>query len=501
LAPVNFFNLISDREKSTVTFFYLGIISLFFSWIMNPFGPGISNDSLLYLETGNHLFTGNGFSVIGHNGNLVFASDRFPVYPVLLKLFSSIGLKPAVIQILLFTEFAFLVVLLLFSFSEENNKWLTIIFSALALLYPFILVYFNLWTESVYLILLLMIILAFNSDKKLWLILFLLVMLSLTRMAGITVGISIALTWIVLKKYSKAMIAFCVSVLPVITWWYAGIVSNPENSRQLNIHWITPFTVRQFFECLGSLISLTASFQLFLGIAIFILPAILYYRNSFIKNYTDKTFLFLISMFYVYPLFLFFSISFIDYSTPMDYRILAPELLIFLLILTNWFLNISSVDWKKSIPLIAVLCLSCMLHAKDYINLHENGSGYNSKEDHSFKFNDVIRKLPKDVTWYTNMTHGIYFKTGKIAHELPLKFDIHKNVLNESYQGEWKKLSQTIQDSSGIIIWIRSGAFEKSFISYDELKATSGFVVLYDDWLCLILSNPKNLKLKPEMEM
>ena len=153
--PVNLSQRISFFQNTKlVTAGFVAVVAVFFSWIILPFGPGITNDSLLYLECGNHLFSGTGYRVIGHGGGLAFASDRFPVYPVLLKLFSICGIQPVFFQLLLYILFAFLIIRVVFSFSPQSNQLLVPTVALLTLLFPFIMVYYNVWTEGVYLILL-----------------------------------------------------------------------------------------------------------------------------------------------------------------------------------------------------------------------------------------------------------------------------------------------------------------------------------------------------------
>lgn len=497
LPPVNLTHRISFfHNRNLVTLGYLAVVSVFISWILLPFGPGITNDSLLYLECGDHLFSKNGFTVIGHDGELAFAADRFPVYPVLLKLLSFCGIQPILFQLLLFILFSFLLLRVLVAFSLSGSRLLVTAIALISLLFPFVLVYYNLWTEGLYLVLFLLTVLLFYSGKNRSLLM-LLILLSLTRMVGLTVGIAIALVWIVNKEYAKAASAFFASILPVVAWYFAGFLLGAENSRHFSIHWIASFTLNQFFETTGSLISSDSTVQTMLGIIISLLPAFIAFRHFLSgKKIMDKTLLFLIILFYVYPLFLFFSISFLDYSTPMDYRILAPQFLVMLLILSKVMLKKNSKPLIIAVPLMLLSGLSFFLHAEDYDNLHKNGYGYHSKESQHFTFVSVIKNLPKNFRWYSNTVHGVYHIAGKNSHELPLKFDIHDNTTNKNYETAWHQLLHEFNDTTAIIVWIRSGATEKSFITYEELKNTEGFHVMYDDWLCLVMSSHENLSLK-----
>ena len=477
-----------SQDKRLVELFCFCILSIVFIWIILPFGPGMSNDSLLYLECGDHLFSGKGFTVIGHIGNLTFASDRFPFFPIALKTFSYIGITPLIFQILSFCIFSFLLMRVLISFSPAGNRLLFSILAFLTLLFPFVLVFYNLWTEGVFLILLLITILIYNTEKNILVLLILLALLSLTRMVGLTVGISIAIAWMLQKKYAQSVSAIFFSVLPVAVWAMVGFWLGNENSRQLSIHWISFIQIQQFFATLGSLLINGTSWQTLPGILLFVTPALLSAKFFFKHKITDQKIFFLIILFYIYPLFLFLSLSLLDHSTPMDERILAPQFLLLLLIVSHFLLKNQSFSNKITAPLLLLTFLSLAIRAKDYRTLHENGYGYNSKETKEFKFQSVIKSLPQNTPWYTNQVHGVYHQTGKIAFELPLKFEIHNNRPNPGYESEWQNMLPEIINSSGTIVWIRSGALDKSFISYEELKTMDGLSVIYDDWLCLVMS-------------
>ena len=148
--------------------------------------------------------------------------------------------------------------------------------------------------------------------------------------------------------------------------------------------------------------------------------------------------------------------------------------------------------------LFLLLFFSFAIHLKYYSNLHDNGYGFNSKEGQAFKFHGVIDTLSEDTKWYSNTIHGIYYQTGKIPNELPLKFEIHNNRPNPDYDEEWQHRLLEIKNTEATIIWIRSGAFEKSYIGYEELKNTKGLSVIYDDWLCLVMggSEPSTHEVK-----
>ena len=379
----------------------------------------------------------------------------------------------------------------LISFSPACNRLLFASLAFLTLLFPFILVFYNLWTEGVFLILLLITILVYNTKKNILVLLILLSLLSLTRMVGLTVGISIAIAWMLQKKYAQSVSAILFSVLPVAAWAMVGFWLGHSNSRQLSIHWISDIQIQQFFATLGSLLINGTSWQTLPGILLFATPALLSGNFFFKHKITDQKIFFLIILFYIYPLFLFLSVSFLDHSTPMDERILAPQFLLLLLIVSHFLLKNQSLSNKIIAPLLLLIILSLAIRAKDYRTLFENGYGYNSKESKLFKFRSVIENLPQNTRWYTNQVHGVYHQTGKIAFELPLKFEIHNNRPNPGYESEWQNRLPEIINSSGTIVWIRSGAFEKSFISYEELKATDGLSVVYDDWLCLVMSGMK----------
>ena len=466
------------------------LILLAFVFILWPYGPGVTFDTASFLQAGNNFWDGLGYVHFAPDGGLEFAAHRFPLYPLLLSLTDQWKWGPFVLQILLFG--GSLLLLRLYMRSLQTPKHLLLLFLTL----PFVLGYYALWTESLYILLFLGLAYVLTVEEKRWanlLIVLLVVALCLTRMTGLVVGCSLALAFFISNRRIRALEVLVFTIVFVSLWIFLGTYFLGETARPLVQHWVDAGDLFDLVKSSGEWLVPVGPLWLTYGVGIFVLlfPLIVLLSRDQQPVRFRSLYWFLIIYGYAYLLFLILSKSLIDASIPFESRTLLPlyvnQLLLLVLLQSG---DLSGERMREKMRFIfAIAAIAVVgLNAYPLHQLRQNGVGYNSAEWRSYAFVPVLQGIHQEQV-YTNDQSATYLFSPFVQKPklLPQKVNLYTEQPVDTYSAEMDLMLHDLQQNGGQIVWIRNGATAHVFPDYEELKSLEGVEVVYDNWLLLVL--------------
>lgn len=470
------------------------LILAWFFFILYPFGPGVTFDSVSFLEAGDNFYSGNGYLHSGSEG-LEFAAHRFPFYPLLVSLFDLAPKGLLILQMLLFGG-----CLLVFrSFLKELRapKYFLIFFG----LFFIVTNYYCLWTESLFGLLFLLLLWLVAKEKRpnpIWPIALLVVLLCLTRMVGFVSAGSLFLAYLFINRKPRGVLTLMVGILTIIGWTLLGTYQLGNTARPFVSHLPDFSDFVHFLESLGGLLSANIHplLSISLGVILFVLPVIYLFRIWKDKVLMSLLDWFLIIHFYAYIVFLFLSAAFIDASIPFELRTSFPLYLNLIALAAVAQSSVLVSDKFKArmkfiLPKLLILCFGLSIFSN--LNLRANGVGYNSKDWRGFKFTSQLANISAERIYCNDQGPIQYFSEVETSTFLfPEKQNLYSKQKNTTYQEEMDVLFHNLT-SADALVWIRNGVTADVYITYEEIKELEGFNVVYDDWLCIILKKKDEL--------
>jgi hypothetical protein len=468
------------------------LILSFFGLVIIPYGAGITFDSVSFFQAGDNFWSTGRYVHVAPDGGLEFAAHRFPLYPLILSLFKKIDPNLLTLQLLLFTA----LILAFRSFLKKSGS--PKYFLLLLLTYPVFLNHFAIWTESLYAVLFVWLLIRVNkeqrSQKLVW-VLVIIILLCLTRMVGMAAAGSLLVVYAMYKQPLRGLLVFTAGAAAIITWTMIGSFYLGETARIIHYHPITSGHLWHLVVELGSWLTPAGheGIPFVTGCLLLMTPLLLAIKTWKNRREAGLLFWFLVIHFYAYLVFLTACKIFLDASIPFEARTLYPVLLniVFLLALvqnSSLFKPTTRNRMRYLFPTVIVLAIG--MNAPLIWSLRENGLGYNSKQWREFAFIGELQKL--DATYiYTNDQAGIYLYAPQVQQPvlLPQKMDLYSKVKNDDYPMEMARMNDDLSEThtDGLIVWIRNGVTENVYPGYDELKQNAHYEVIYDHWLCLIL--------------
>ncbi|MDA7803928.1 hypothetical protein N8987_05070 [Crocinitomix sp.] len=469
------------------------LLCVWFIFVLFPQGPGITFDSVSFIEIGKNLFSTGNYAHTGPNG-LEFASERFPLYTLLIAPLNGNTIGLFICQSVLFI--GSLLVFRRFLKTAHAPKYFLLFFG----FYVFIANYYSVWTESLYGLLMLLIINQIQKEsgkKAIKYIAVLLVLLCLTRLVGIVIGGALTLAYFIKKKPKSALITLLAVLLTVGFWVLYGKLVHDSQARFIHYNPISTLNWLAMPRSIGSFLlppSANDSIRIILGCLLCVLPALFIFLQWSKRESIRLIEWFLVIHFYAYIVFIWVSIALIDACIPVEFRTLFPLYLNLLALLvvyqtTPLFTAVFKSKIKYILPKILILLL--IYNGYETLSLRNNGTGYNSAQWDDFKFKEEIKLTDASVV-FTNDQAAVNYcaNYGQHLKLLNEKYNLHSLIKNESYQETYDETIASIASNPKTkIIWVRNGITQDIYPSYEELKADPRLKVIYDDWLCLILES------------
>jgi len=399
------------------------------------YGPGITDDSLNYVYSGTHLNSLKGF--------FNFDGSPFinwpPLYSFSIFLLSCVQ-SDIILLITIFNALLCLLTILLLGKTAEYVFTLPsvkIIYAAtLTFSYQMLYVYSRIWSETVFLTLIILITLLIIGNRYKGRHKYILIFTSLcllTRYLGISVLISYFIYESFLKqksdcnkniRWSGILFYGFLTVLPVLIWLVRNkIVANNFTSLRFN-------SIESIFNNFYLLFSFSSS--LFIPESVNIIVRIilfavfvafityLYLRNKdYVKN---NKFLLLLTFVYICILVLLSGILKFD---NISYRFLIPVYFAFLIVIIYPFEQLLETSGKKYVKVLTWITLSAILIfpvekgiKHTYINFNNGVEGFHSK---SWITSETIKYIKTNLynrNVYSNSVAGIYSNTGFISKKI-----------------------------------------------------------------------------------
>ncbi|OGV57694.1 MAG: hypothetical protein A2X49_17120 [Lentisphaerae bacterium GWF2_52_8] len=468
--------------------------SVLMFWITSH-GPGIYPDSVTYIETARNLLLGNGFLADG-----LPMTHYPPLYPLLLAMlgfFQDIDILQAarLLCILLFGINTVLLGLVVFICS--NRSLLASICTMCIFLFsePVVQVHSAALSEAPFITFTLFAFLLLSlhiARPNLYLIFAASLSIACaiaTRYVGITIllplvcGIMFLGSRTLKQKICDTFIATSIVLAPISSWvLHNFLTAGTGTNRTFAIHLLgfqhvkqLIFTIYSFImpipvspslkEILtGMPIFLIGIFALLIGLIGFLFLRLLasLHKNNYIKHHAHTVHIVLSSLCLIfsfsYVLFVMVSISFFDAMTSFDCRILLPVFLAIMVVCIFLTWSVSSVLQSQGL-LVAFLLMAFLsivfngiISVPAMIDIHENGSGYNSK---CFQNSEIIAAagtFKKDIKIYSNIPDAVLFLAGKTADSIPWSTNPWTLKANQTYEKQWDIIEKELEDGNAIVL-------------------------------------------------
>lgn len=479
----------------------LGAVGVGLLVYATPFGPGLINDSVIYLGGAQNLLAGDGYSRTSGGGEIKPITVNPPFYPMVVAAVSMLGFS--------FIQSGWLISLACFFFNTilvgallrklVKSDWLAVFGAVLFLVSDaFIRAHTFALTEPLFITLSLgtVLCLADFLEKRRSLTLILaavLVNLSyLTRYIGVAALAAGLLALAVFlpdwkPRVKCGLIFLGASLVGLLAWFGRNLaVSGNAANRSIGFHPLTPDKVREGVETfwawlLPERFNLPEKIPLFwdlfafallgalvIGAAIFWLLALGKYKKEIDGG--ERLAMILAAWAVAYFGALLFSLTFADASTALENRILAP-LFVFLLMLFVFGLRKWLSTPRKGLMLAGlaaalIIFLSLAYDGRrEVIDLHVDGQGYTSSYYRNSPTIEDVKKLPAHVILYSNRVPAINLLAERNAYAMLAPVDPLTREPRPDYRETLMSIRERLLDGRVVVV-----AFEAQELFTDPIE-------------------------------
>jgi 4-amino-4-deoxy-L-arabinose transferase-like glycosyltransferase len=481
--------------------------SILILWI-TAYGPGVSPDSSIYVETATSILAGNGFFSEGR------PMTHFPpVYPLLLSLVGHFYHHDMLQAARLIGAFLFGVNVVLIGIAVHmctRRDFLAtmcgifiFLFSAAA-----ISTHSMAWSEPLFITVLLaaFILLSLHIANP---SLFLLLAASLafglataTRYVGVTTLPPMIFGLVLLgnrpmrHRIKDAAIGIVVAGIPLCAWMIRNVVIAQESTdRSFVFHPIGWGHAKAlFFTLYGfvfpvSISTWTKAIHLVVVTVIMFSSIAILHRKNYIRRNVNSFRIVFPSLSIMFALtyisFVLVSISFFDANTPLDARILLP-VFIFLTI------TVVSVAWSLSQALdkriiwwsfILLVFLSIAINGDravlEAVDIHRNGRGYTSRYWRNSKVISQLTFVRETGKIYSNGADVVRFWTKRKTVDIPNKTFASTRKSNQGYEEQLQLMCRECIEGKAIVVYLNGITWRWYLPTFKELESKCNMPVLW----------------------
>ncbi len=452
-----------------------------------PYGPGLINDSVVYIGGAENILAGNGYSRTSGGGEIKPLTVNVPLYSYTLAAMAKTGMDLIkagwVISLACLFLNGFLSALL--ALRLTSSRWWALVAALLVVSSDAVLqAHTFALSEPLFIVLMLtaLLLLSYAVERKAWYFSAAAgLIVSLTYMTRY-IGLSLLATGVVAlfifsstwkARITKITLFLLFGMMGGITWFVRNImVSGTAANRSLLYH---PLTIDKLQEGTQTFLAFLFPdrFNLhqaaplfwdgFTVLMIFSMIALVYlfWRGFRISpkitdsNRIQTAFLIALqSIFYLVVLFL--SLTLLDASTALENRILVPVfgcvLLIFVYLLNFlWIKKLAWAPWlAASIALIAILS-SVYDGRRAAIDLHVDGQGYASAYYRNSQTIDALKRMPPAVIW-TNRVPAVNLLADRPAYALLAPIDPLTRQKRPNYDSSLQGIRQSVLNGEAILV-------------------------------------------------
>lgn len=479
-----------------------------------PYGPGLINDSVVYIGGAENILAGNGYSRTSGGGEIKPLTVNVPLYSYTLAAIASAGVGMIqagwLVSLACFSLNGMLSALLVLKLTR-SRMWavagalLFVTSESVIRSHTFAL------SEPLFITLMLasLLMLLYVLERPEW---------YFTAAAGILVSLTYLTRYIGLSLVATGVAAFFLfmptwkarfikigwfllfSLLGGLAWVARNMmVSGTAANRSLLYH---PLTTDKLQEGTQTLLSFLFPERLNLyllsphfwgGFAISLIIGLVLLVYAFWRlgqkvEGTTKTgwrgaFLLTIqSLFYLVVLFL--SLTFLDASTALENRILVPAFVCLILLFVYLMHRLwERGGWVCGIA-VAVMILVFLAGAYDgrraVIDLHADGQGYASAYYRNSLTIDALKRMPASTIW-TNRVPAVNLLADRPAYALLAPIDPLTRQKRPNYDSSLNNIRNSILDGEAILVVFEAGLLLEDPIEGQWLRdMTEGIPVVFE---------------------
>ncbi|MHC1783404.1 MAG: glycosyltransferase family 39 protein [Anaerolineaceae bacterium] len=437
----------------------LGAIGITMLVYATPFGPGLINDSVIYLGGAENILEGHGYSRTSGGGEIKAITVNPPFYPILVAAVSLAGfsfIKSALlISLACFLINAVLVGAILRKLTHSDlfaifGVALFVVSDSFIAAHTFALTEPLFITLSLGAVLCLAEFLDHGKIKTLILSAILVSLSYLTRYIGIA-NLAVGLLSLLVflpgwgKKIRNSLIFLGVSLIGGTVWLLRNMLAaGTAANRSIGFHPLTADKIREgvvtfWAWLLPERFNLVDRFPVFWDLLTYTLLACLVVGAAFVWirtlkkekteiGSTERLALVVTAWAVAYFGALLFSLTFADASTALENRILAPMfvflLMLFVYGLGRWLSTAVNGLMLTGLAVMVIMFLSLVYDGRrEVIDLRVDGQGYASSYFRNSPTIEAVKNLPEDIILYSNRVPAINLLAERNAYALLAPID------------------------------------------------------------------------------
>lgn len=451
-----------------------------------PYGPGLINDSVVYIGGAENILAGHGYSRTSGGGEIKPLTVNVPLYSYTLAAVAKTGVDMItagwLISLTCFVLNGLLAAWL--SLRMTRSKFWAVMAAFLVVTSESVLrahTFALSEPEFITLMLASLLLITYGIDRKNW---------YYAAGAGVLVSLAYMTRYIGLSLLATGIAAFFVfpktwkerlvgigwflpfSLLGGILWFARNLaVSGNAANRSLLYHPLTTDKLREGVQTLMTFLfperfNLYDKFPvLFNGLAVLVIFALvvlvyLFWRSAGKSTQADEAvghqFAFIVAIQAVfYFVVLLLSLTFFDASTALENRQLVPVFICFILIVIYLLYRLEHRGGWKSWVSLALTAIILFTGAYDgrraVIDLHADGQGYASAYYRNSQTIEALKRMPP-VTIWTNRVPAVNLLADRPAYALLAPIDPLTRQKRPNYDSSLRSIRQSVLDGNTILV-------------------------------------------------
>jgi hypothetical protein len=452
-----------------------------------PYGPGLINDSVVYIGGAENILAGNGYSRTSGGGEIKPLTVNAPLYSYTLAGIAKSGVslvQAGWLESLICLALNGILTALL-TLKLTNSRFWSLIAVVLVIGSEAVLrAHSFALSEPIFITGMLssLLVIAYAVERKGWFfpaVAGVLVCLTyMTRYIGFSLlGTGIITFFVFSKSWKERLITtgwfLFFSLAGGITWGIRNLlISGNAANRSLLFH---PLTVDKLKEGTQTLLAFLFPnrFDLYplapafwdgltililftcIGCIFWLWKKSISERDATLTGQTQTAFLVVLQS-VLYLAVLFISLTFFDASTALENRILVPAfvclILLFVYLLNRlWYISSNWAFWLAGILTAVALVLTVYDGRRTILDLHTDGQGYSSAYYRNSLTIDALKRLPPMEIW-TNRVPAVNILADRPAYALLAPIDPLTRLKRPNYDSSLQGIRQSVLDGKAALV-------------------------------------------------
>jgi len=461
-------------------------------------GPGLSHDSMIYIDSARGILRGDGVAVRGKP-----LTGSPPAYPWVLAglAFATSATPLQAARLLASILYGLNLVLICEAVRRAGAPRALVATTGLFFLSsaPILTLHAMAWSEPLYLavsttglILLARYLDAARPSPGALVASSLAVGLSpLTRYVGVALIPPTVVAILALQdsprrsRLRRAFLHLCLATAPLASWLGRNLVAaNTATDRPLVLHPPNTSHVRRFVASLHDFfLPLPLSAWTKVGVVAAILGGFAFASRDGLRRFpSNTTWLFLLYA-ASYVLVVVVALTFLDANVPVDFRILSPALLALLVAGVSGTAKASGPEdgaaaRTATAALLLCACANVPWALSGAAALRHDGLEYGSVAWQRSELLDRVRRMPPASAVYSNGANVVRFFTGRMALPIPPKASARTGLVNQAYEAGVHEMIEECRSGRALIAYFDGIAWPGIIPSAREIESLARLPVL-----------------------